>query len=202
MGQRLSLVINHDAVPIANAYYHWSAYTRAALDLLHQAMEYASKHPGLNPDQLAVLSLMETGAKPTQGELTAIAKILDTAEEEFIIATNRNDGLLAVTEAGMEETETFAEGVAELDLDRMRASCSLIYQYDSLEEICDSYDIEVDSEEAADYKNLQTYPEEIEVGDMSLEELGSLIVFLDELVGTHRQYVFQLPSGVFVEIIE
>lgn len=115
MGQRLNIEIRQDNVVKANAYYHWSAFTGSSIELAKEIVEHADEFKDSDPTIKAVRLLEITGAGLTPDEL-------GYAEEayigvEFEPATNRNDGLIAITKEGIESTRDWEEGRVTIDLD-------------------------------------------------------------------------------------
>lgn len=128
MGQRLNIEIVENGTALANAYYHWSAYTSSALQLLKQLMEkresiqllkqLTEKRESVNNENsvLHAIKLLEaTGALMHPDEIDHVNAILK--EESFIVATDRTDGLIAISERGMEETRAWEEGNITIHLD-------------------------------------------------------------------------------------
>lgn len=118
MGQRLNIEVRYDGEPVANAYYHWSAYTSSSLNLLGQVIEAYRSRTEINKLKVAVEILQATGAGINEEEKENIAK--DTTGRfnniSFQDCDNRNTGLLSVTEQGMEETRKWEEGRVTVDI--------------------------------------------------------------------------------------
>lgn len=118
MGQRLNIEVCYDGEPVANAYYHWSAYTSSALNLLRQVIEAYRNRTEINKLKVAVEILQATGAGINEDEKKDIAE--DTTGRfnniSFQDCDNRNTGLLSVTEQGMEETRKWEEGRITVDI--------------------------------------------------------------------------------------
>ena len=116
MGQRLNIEIHSEGEVLANAYYHWSAYTSSALEL---AMTIVSQVDNLvdetDPVIKAVRLLEMTGAGVTGNDDLKV--VTDRAPNKtFARATSRNEGLIATTEAGIDETRQWAEGEVIIDI--------------------------------------------------------------------------------------
>lgn len=117
MGQRLNIEIKINSKVRANAYYHWSGYTESAKELakniLKEAQRYNVKE---NPTVYAIKLLEVTKAGLTNTEIK-IAKE-KYPEVEFAKATDRNSGLIAISDKGIKETRTWEEARVTLDFDK------------------------------------------------------------------------------------
>lgn len=115
MGQRLNIEIIQNGETLANAYYHWSAYTSSSLELTNMILKKVQEIHHENPVIRAIRLLEETGACLTEDEVELIHKTAPL--EKFDIATSRNGGLIAISEKGMNETRQWEEGRVEIVLD-------------------------------------------------------------------------------------
>lgn len=121
MGQRLVIQIEENGEALANAYYHWSAYTESAADMTNDVINYLDDaDKSFTPHKKAVWALYKTGARfaPAEHELMANEGI---SEDEFSFAfddvkADRTDGLISVSDKGMKESEDWAEGMATIDI--------------------------------------------------------------------------------------
>ena len=136
MGQRLNIEIVKDGEALANAYYHWSAYTTSALYLASLAVDgiLAEKHHE-NDVINAVRILEETGALLTEEEKRTALRIAPS--EEFEEATSRNEGLISITEEGMENTRDWQEGYVEVNLDSEEVLFEVYNYYEDKEQYID-----------------------------------------------------------------
>ena len=147
MGQRLDLSINYEGVVLANAYYHWSAYsdcaariTIRAIDKLNEMMsgEYDKNMQWSDADKLriAVEMLTYTGAGFNDEERDRIENSNNPLFENIRIspAIDRNKGLISVTRDGIDETEKWEEGRVDIDLATMKIDFMVFISYDSIEE--------------------------------------------------------------------
>lgn len=118
MGQRLNMEVCYDGEVLANAYYHWSAYTSSSLNILEAVINAYNKRTEINPLRVAVEILQATGAGVNGDERNRISKDTDGkfAGIEFKDAINRNEGLLAVTDEGIENTRRWEEGRVTVDI--------------------------------------------------------------------------------------
>lgn len=121
MGQRLNITITKNGERLANAYYHWSAYSEASLQLAESIIKNLKliQNTNFNDITKAIILLQFTNAGLTIDELEYAGNHLNDFEknqELFHIAVNRNEGLIAISEEGMNETESYEEGRVTIDI--------------------------------------------------------------------------------------
>ena len=120
MGQRLNMEICSNGQVLANAYYHWSAYTSSSLELLKVVLNAYKHTKELSSLKIAVDILQATGAGINESELERIKR--DESGKfngiDFREAINRNEGLLCVTEEGIANTKSWEEGRVTVDIDK------------------------------------------------------------------------------------
>lgn len=117
MGQRLNLGIRKKGKILANSYYHWSAYTASAYDIILQADTYLITHPKESDLLKAIHALEATGAGLEPEEFVYAGSRRDLCNKTFKKATDRNEGLLAISPRGIKDTEDWAEETAYIDID-------------------------------------------------------------------------------------
>lgn len=133
MGQRLNLEIWNDGKVLANAYYHWSAYTPSSAELVSKALEYIQNNPDFSSNDLlyAIRVLEATGA----GLTTLEKNYADTASRlggnNFAECNGRNYGLIAISEDGISDTRFWAEGTVLIYLDERRLSFGVFFKQDA-----------------------------------------------------------------------
>lgn len=133
MGQRLNIEIVSGEERLANAYYHWSAYTYSAIELTMTALNEYFERENVHETKLqkAVRMLEATGARLTLAEIAMAKEDPKIPEFEFIQAesVDRNDGLLSVTEKGMDDTERYEEGRVSIYLDEKTVDFAVVHIY-------------------------------------------------------------------------
>lgn len=121
MGQRLNISLESDGEVVANAYYHWSAYTRSAAYLVQSICEVwdEMKEENQSETEFACRLLHDTGASFNPEEITRIRYQKDSRVNAFPLwpSTGRDDGLLSITQEGIETTEQWEEGRVTIYLD-------------------------------------------------------------------------------------
>lgn len=147
MGQRLNLEIKGiggglDNV-LANAYFHWSGYTSSAAELtlkvLEAIREIDAKKEIEDRRFYAIRLLESVGARLTESELDYASKTLENFNaSSFEIAKDRNKGLIAISDEGINETRTWEEARVEIDLDEKTIDFDVIYYYDKEDFIDDN----------------------------------------------------------------
>jgi len=123
MGQRLNVEIidgnySHPKMmgrTVANAYYHWSGYSESAVEILQDAIKAIKTIKEKDPLVRAIKVLEATGASLTSEELERGKEILNGYKNTAEIVS-RNNGLIAVSKEGIEETRLWEEGRVEIHL--------------------------------------------------------------------------------------
>lgn len=141
MGQRLNIEICNSTRTLANAYYHWGAYTDSALEYTAEIIDAYHNLSGQITDELQlVVKLLEaTGAGITDEEKERITHDpdFDFSGINFSSAIDRNEGLLAVTEKGMEETRSWEEGRVTINIEEANFCFDVVSYYDKDEYVED-----------------------------------------------------------------
>ena len=176
MGQRLNLGIRKKGKIIANAYYHWSAYTASAFEIVDQAYCYL-KANSTEPELMRCVHALEaTGAGLEQQEFEYVQSRRDLCRKTFKKATDRNEGLLAISPRGIQDTEDWAEETAYIDIDNPENPTFFFWvvwadDEDSYLEDCKEYDIkqsivdyDFDPDDALTYTQLCKYVDDLCLG--------------------------------------
>ena len=135
MGQRLNIEIWNDGSCLANAYYHWSAYTNDSAVLVSKALDYIQNNPNYQTNDLlyAIRVLEATGAGLTTLEKTFSHTVPVLDDNEFAECLGRDDGLIAISEDGISETRAWSEGTVLIYLDEQRLSFGVFFKKDAFE---------------------------------------------------------------------
>ena len=115
MGQRLNIEIHRGEKALANAYYHWSAYTQSALELTQEIISTIEEVKESDPVVEAVRLLEATGAGMPPQEKERVNQVRDVSI--FKDSTDRSSGLISITNEGIAETREWQEGRVIIDLD-------------------------------------------------------------------------------------
>lgn len=128
MGQRLNIEIWNNGKVLANAYYHWSAYSKSAAELAREIIYYIPDAKADNDILKAIKLLEKTGARMTEAEVERAKEIEELTDVLFDTNADRNDGLISVTEEGINETRNWQEGALYIYLDEERIKFDVIYK--------------------------------------------------------------------------
>lgn len=130
MGQRLNIEIWDDNKCLANAYYHWSAYTSSACNLVSEILNAMKEMRGEATVYYAIKLLEATGAgleDDKEREFAAKRCLVNDFKE----CTGRNDGLIAVTDNGIESTRRWEECRVTIYLNQRRVNFENVNVYRS-----------------------------------------------------------------------
>ncbi len=179
MGQRLNIEIVENGKCLANAYYHWSAYTDSSYELAKQIIEAIPTIKEENSVLKAIRLLEITGARLMESDLEYTKNV--GIDCKFEIATNRNDGLISITDESINKTRQWQEYALYIYLDEGRMNFQVIYN----QEI---WDWEKDQREYADNpktrKDLSVL--DIDFTDVKFTRINEFGQFLKE----HHEDVF------------
>lgn len=192
MGQRLNLEIVKGEKKLANAYYHWSGYTRSALELTGTALDaYFTVLEEFDNDVVRAVKMLEsTGATLLPEELEFGLNYIENFNSyEFnTLEPDRNRGLISISEKSMEETERWQEARVTIDiLNRTIDFGEMFFSYTAIELEEMSEDDELFSEnlpvldgyclESIDFGDFNIFEEKLEYLDLGYFKHG------DEILG-------------------
>ncbi len=196
MGQRLVISIIKDDERIANIYYHWSAYTASALYEAKKLIDSGvfDEECSTKELQLKLIRQIESFGGCIDGgkDSEEYKKISDMfPNETFKENGSRNEGLIALSEDGMDKIEGWAEGTVDINLDNDYIYNS-VYNVETLEEYNDWRDKE-------DQKKLEDIPERTDFNINSIP-FGDLEDTIDRLKNIEG-YEFRQGDMIY-ELIE
>lgn len=126
MGQRLNIEIKKDNKVLANAYYHWSGYTRSALGLAKKILDSKFLNMSSISDKVKAVRMLEvTGAGLTVDEFNE-----EFTTSKYKQSLDRNDGLIAIPENGISETQKWEEARVEIHIDTKMLKLKLYWDLD------------------------------------------------------------------------
>lgn len=207
MGQRLNIEIWNGGKRLANAYYHWSAYTLSAAELTSEIINFLDSE-GYDSDicsdidniRWAIRALESTGAGLTGAEKKYITDELPELDaSSFADAVDRNRGLIAVSEEGMTETERWMEEGVTIYLDDRLVDFEVIFGYDSIEEATEWY-----NDDAAEKirRGINLLPRiNCNFEAISFEDFDDVREQLSEISGSTYGIAYNPSSERFVDII-
>lgn len=173
MGQRLNIEIVNGETSLANAYYHWSAYTKSALYLTKEIIDafYGRSEP--ISLKMAVELLEATGAGVSENEEEEIRKQPKKfGHIKFNQCIDRNEGLLHVTEAGKASVRSWEEGRVTIDLST-ETFCFDVMCRETLEDYAEYYPDKLTND---DFKDIPVCPFDLDC--VRFDEIDDLICFV------------------------
>lgn len=114
MGQRLVIEIWRNKERLANAYYHWSGYTKSSLGLLSEIIHFLGDKTITNYKLTAIKALESTGAGLQDAERKEAERLYPN--ESFGSYIDRDFGILAITKDKMDELFGWNEGFITVDI--------------------------------------------------------------------------------------
>ena len=195
MGERLNLEIRQGGELLANAYYHWSGYTRSALELVEMVLKEIPKIKESTPVLKAIRLLEATNAGLTPQEKEYAQQNLEGFDpNQFKDAINRNEGLISISEEGMTDTQRWEEERVTIDLDDQLIGFGACFMVEDKEEYCDEYE-----EAEEEYEAIPVYSRDI--SEFDFNELQEVKQFVEETIASGH-YKYRLPSGSIVFFVE
>lgn len=183
MGQRLVVTVKSTGEDLCKMYFHWSAYTISALMEVRDMM--AEFPMETNSKEDAILYFIRYCEEYGGG----IDGGMDGKEWNYITNKypnykfkseniNRNRGLIAISEDGMDKMQSWSEGDIYINLDEMTVHNELFLYYDDIDE----YNRELADREDESI-TLDKIPEVGEIGDFDLEDIDDVIANLEDIPG-------------------
>lgn len=183
MGQRLVVTVKSTGEDLCKMYFHWSAYT---ISVLMEVRDMMAEFPmETNSKEDAILYFIRYCEEYGGG----IDGGMDSKEWNYITNKypnykfkseniNRNRGLIAISEDGMDEMQSWSEGDIYINLDEMTVHNELFLYYDDIDE----YNRELADREDESI-TLDEIPEVGEIGDFDLEDIDDVIANLEDIPG-------------------
>lgn len=156
MGKRLVITIRAFDEDIAKIYYHWSAYTTSALQEAKDLIDNVNWFNTTSKDELILRitrQLENCGGGVSIRDREAFKK--KYPNETFNDDIDRNYGLIAITDDGMEELEHWSEGDLTIDFDEEKVYNEVIFTYESDEEFKQDRADAGFEDDDVDVKNIQ-----------------------------------------------
>ena len=162
MGQRLNMEIRKNDEVLANAYYHWSGYTSSSLELTNEILKNID-NVNFDNDVVRAVKLLEiTGAGLTSSEIEVLSEELKNID--FEKAIGRSEGLIAISEKGIKETQYWEEARVEIHLDTQKIKLDLYWDIDEDdfvdEDLTNLYETTIDYKEVS-FDNFNSLKDEI-----------------------------------------
>ena len=191
MGQRLNIEITDGSNVLANAYYHWSAYTHDSAELLKLILSERciTDDSTMSIFEKAIYLLERTGAGFSSTELDYIKnEDIDLPLDLIKFAKDRNEGLIAISTKGIKDTEYWEEGRITVDILNLKVDFNVIWA--------------PSDEEVKDYEKdgakLALLPYDIR--DMSFRDAFAFIGFVEDMYDNSEFYIFRSGDTNYVPI--
>lgn len=129
MGQRLNLEIRANGKPLANCYMHWSAYTLSAGEIVKDILN--SNHIFDEPTVETAIILIQEGSPAAGIGITDIEEAKKILPLQLCVpAVDRNEGIIAITESGMDQNRDWAEGTVVIDIVKHEINFDVWFEFD------------------------------------------------------------------------
>lgn len=169
MGERLVIDCVRNGEKFATLYFHWSAYTDTAyaeglkivsglmdrgyskdmtknetILMLEKILREDLKSPGYRDRRDRTIVITHGGVNQTDAEIKAFETLGLSKEEMDAESIYWSNGIISITEQGMQDSETWGEGFALLDFDNETFENDLFYEDEPTSEILEAFGIEYD----------------------------------------------------------
>lgn len=197
MGQRLNVEIVVNSKTIANIYMHWSAYTSSSLRVTKEIIEAFNDIEEKDLENLNAIYKRIQFALENASVTKDEEKRLKEAGIKNIKAVknvNRNDGLVAFTQKGIEDTRAWEEGRTTIDIQNKKVLFDVYYisdreEFDNEEDI-ESFESHSEKADKNPFENWLSYEEFNEVANDILHKIYDKI------------YNLKLPKNQVLSFIE
>lgn len=181
MGQRLVINIQKDSEYIAALYFHWSAHsvsalneTKEVLGCLEQVKDMSTKEI-----QLALIRFCENKGGCIDGgcdgtEYSKVQKTFPT--EEFATSGSRSEGLIAISNEGIEDINSWGEFDIIVDMDTNNIINNVLYSTSITQYNRDKKELE-----GEDYKRVlldDITEAQVDITCFKLSEIDNVINYL------------------------
>lgn len=138
MGQRLVISVKHLGEDVCKIYYHWSAYTMSSLYETRDVINCIYNHEDETKEelQLRLIRFCEENGGGISGNYNEFEYIQAKFPNETFKTDNysRSNGLIALSEKGMQEMADWSEGDVGINIDEDMVSFEVYSYYESLDE--------------------------------------------------------------------
>lgn len=188
MGQRLNIEIKSKGKVLANSYYHWSAYSERALQLAKEIIDNIDEIQDDNEIIRAVKLLGLTGAGLTREAIHYAYKNIENFDlagdngkgifSRYLIpmATDRNNGLINISDKEMQDTRYWEEGRITINIDRKTFDFDVLFKMPIMTFIKEYDDVKI--------KNLKESPFNLE--NIPFNKIDELMKFVETTQETNN----------------
>lgn len=197
MGQRLVVSVEHFGQCLAKIYFHWSAYTVSALYETQKIVGCIYDHNDETEKQLQLrlIRFCEENGGGIRGDDAEFEYIqnmypnLDFKKDGY----SRNCGLIALSESGMEDLQSWSEGDVTINIDEDLINFGVCGWYESFEEYNEE---RKEWDDEFDGLTLEEIPDiGCDLGYINVGELYNVVAALDSVnshVVRHGSEIFEL----------
>jgi len=174
MGERLNIEIIKNGKTLANAYYHWSGYSNSAVELASTIIKNIEKINSNDSDIFFAIRLLElTGAGLTDKEIEFAKTINELKEIKFKECKGRNEGLIGISQDGINETRRWQEHALYIYLDEKRMSFQVFWK-----NRFNDYEVEnKDEDNYIEFDELEKV--DINFDDIKFSEIDNFVEFIN-----------------------
>lgn len=110
MGQRLNVEIMGEEEVLANCYYHWSGYTLSSIHITGEIIKYLVENKVTLDHKGAIEILTKATGATLNKEEWERGVVMGVLSGEYQDKADRNEGLIAISKEGIDETRYWEEG--------------------------------------------------------------------------------------------
>ena len=192
MGQRLVITLQKDGKDIAALYYHWSAYSISALQEVKPLLEYLQSEEKKNSDydpRLACLRFVQANGGGIDGgpksEEFAYIRNLYPNEPLLEEGYNRSDGLVSMSENGIDDLQSWSNGDVYIDLDKKMVENDVLNFFNSFDDYKEDLKQCMDPE---DFNRIPKTEEEAKILEASVNVVNFSFEQIDEVIDVLTQF--------------
>ena len=186
MGQRLVISVENNEKKLCNLYYHWSAYTLSALDETKKLIDCIYNHKDESEKELLLRLIRfceENGGCIDGGSNSEEGKYIQRLypNETFKETGSRSEGLIALSEKGMSEMQSWSEGDVYINIDTDQVDFCVYNGYETLDEYIrerESWDEDFD---ASELNHMPTF--DFCLGYFDVKDIDKILACIDDIDG-------------------
>ena len=187
MGQRLVVTVNRQGKDLCKMYFHWSAYTIDALHETNRILEciYNGQDESEKDLQLRLIRFCEeAGGGIKNGKDSDEWKHIQSAYPNVTFKADgisRNYGLIAISEEGMADLQSWSEGDVFINLDEDEVRFGVYGWYESFEDYIDemkSWGEDVEGIELGDIPDIKC-----DIGLFNVNDIGLILASIENING-------------------
>lgn len=138
MGQRLIITVRQNDEDVAKIYYHWGSYTYSALRQTKEIIGCIYNHEDetIKAMQLRLIKFLEDNGGGIKGDESEFEYIQKMYPNEIFKRDgySRSNGLIALSEEGMNDLQSWSEGDITIDLDTDTVENTVYGWYSNIDE--------------------------------------------------------------------